>query len=189
LNRVYSKVLQNELFPKSPAVIRPDSVVASVNSSGNTGQARKEQNFSSRLLSFHIPLTERIKAARRIDFGSPIDSPGSEKYSVSPVKNSSQHALQSPTKPQRFISKVPFKVLDAPDLADDFYLNLVDWGSTNILGVGLASCVYLWSACTSRVTKLCDIGPYDSVTSVSWIQKVFRDSTDHINSHSIAVVL
>ncbi|KAJ7433165.1 hypothetical protein B0H11DRAFT_2376928 [Mycena galericulata] len=32
------------------------------------------------------------------------------------------------------------------NLAEDFYLNLVDWSSTNVLGVGLASCVYLWTA-------------------------------------------
>ena len=38
-----------------------------------------------------------------------------------------------------------------PDLQDDFYLNLVDWSSTNVLSVGLGSCVYLWSAHTSQV--------------------------------------
>ena len=53
----------------------------------------------------------------------------------------------------RKISKIPFKVLDAPELQDDFYLNLVDWSSQNILSVGLGSCVYLWSACTSQVSR------------------------------------
>ena len=41
--------------------------------------------------------------------------------------------------------------------SNSFYLNLVDWSSTNCLAVGLQNCVYLWSACTSRVTKLCDL--------------------------------
>jgi cell division cycle 20-like protein 1 (cofactor of APC complex) len=63
-------------------------------------------------------------------------------------------------------------VLDAPELADDFYLNLVDWGSTNILGVGLGSCVYMWNSASGKVTKLCDLGTDDTVTSVSWIQRV-----------------
>ena len=44
------------------------------------------------------------------------------------------------------------QVLDAPALQDDFYLNLVDWSSQNVLAVGLGSCVYLWSACTSKVS-------------------------------------
>ncbi|TYZ64344.1 hypothetical protein PybrP1_012313 [[Pythium] brassicae (nom. inval.)] len=59
---------------------------------------------------------------------------------------------------RRKISKTPFKILDAPALQDDFYLNLVDWSAANVLAVGLGSCVYLWSACTSKVTKLCDLG-------------------------------
>ena len=43
------------------------------------------------------------------------------------------------------------QVLDAPHLLEDFYLNLVDWSSQNILAVGLESSVYLWSATTSKV--------------------------------------
>jgi hypothetical protein len=46
----------------------------------------------------------------------------------------------------------PLQVLDAPSLQDDFYLNLVDWSSQNVLAVGLGACVYLWSACSSRVS-------------------------------------
>ncbi|PPQ90390.1 hypothetical protein CVT25_014623, partial [Psilocybe cyanescens] len=63
-------------------------------------------------------------------------------------------------------------VLDAPELADDFYLNLVDWSSTNVLGVGLGSCVYLWTAHNASVSKLCDLTPSnDTISSVSWVQK------------------
>lgn len=45
-------------------------------------------------------------------------------------------------------------MLDAPELQDDFYLNLVDWSAQNVLAVGLGSCVYLWSACTSQVSLM-----------------------------------
>jgi cell division cycle 20-like protein 1 (cofactor of APC complex) len=48
-------------------------------------------------------------------------------------------------KSKRRVAKAPFKVLDAPALQDDFYLNLIDWGSQNFLAVGLASNVYLWN--------------------------------------------
>jgi hypothetical protein len=71
------------------------------------------------------------------------------------------------------VSFSPLKVLDAPELQDDFYLNLVDWSSQNVLSVGLGSCVYLWSACTSQVTRLCDLsGDGNSVTSVAWNERV-----------------
>lgn len=78
--------------------------------------------------------------------------------------------LLTPRKTPRTVSKVPYKVLDAPDLADDFYLNLVDWGSQNILGVGLGQCVYMWNSTSGRVTRLCQLDD-DTVTSVNWIQR------------------
>lgn len=53
-------------------------------------------------------------------------------------------------------------------MQDDFYLNLVDWSAQNVLAVGLGNCVYLWNACSSKVTKLCDLGAEDSVCSVGW---------------------
>lgn len=67
----------------------------------------------------------------------------------------------------RKISKNPCKILDAPALVDDFYLNLVDWSHDNVLAVGLANSIYLWSAQTSKVAKLCEI-PADTITSVCW---------------------
>jgi len=78
-------------------------------------------------------------------------------------------ARRSSRSSTRRIARAPFKVLDAPSLQDDFYLNLVDWSSTNVIAVGLGSRVYLWSAATSVVTKLCDVGTdHGPVCSVSW---------------------
>lgn len=104
------------------------------------------------------------------------DDIGESPYSLSPVGVTSQNLLKSPKKSFRKISKNPFKVLDAPELQDDFYLNLVDWSSTNLLSVGLGTCVYLWSACTSQVTRLCDLSGTDNerqekVTSVAWSER------------------
>ena len=59
-----------------------------------------------------------------------------------------------PMSKKRNIPKIPYKVLDAPSLLDDFYLNLVDWSSQNDLVVGLSNCTYIWSASSSKVTKL-----------------------------------
>jgi len=66
---------------------------------------------------------------------------------------------------------VPIKVLDAPALQDDYYLNLIDWSSQNFLAVGLSSSVYLWNAANSKVNKLCDLGAADSTTAVGWSLK------------------
>jgi cell division cycle 20-like protein 1, cofactor of APC complex len=150
-------VLQTELLGSPPPAQRLESQPASTPP-------------SSRILNFRSPPSTG-KVYRRIDFGFTLD-PQDSRFSTSPITPRTQLALQSPRKPPRYIAKVPFKVLDAPELADDFYLNLVDWGSQNILSVGLGSCVYLWNAGTSRVTKLCDMGPYDTITSVNWTHRV-----------------
>lgn len=93
-------------------------------------------------------------------------------YAVFPISKSSKQLLLSPRRVTRKISKTPFKVLDAPELQDDFYLNLLDWSSHNVLSVGLGTAVYLWSAFTCQVSKLCDLqDESDSVTSVSWSDK------------------
>jgi cell division cycle 20-like protein 1 (cofactor of APC complex) len=63
---------------------------------------------------------------------------------------------------------LPSKVLDAPALQDDYYLNLIDWSTQNLLAVGLSSSVYIWNASNSKVNKLCDT---DLATSVSWSLK------------------
>lgn len=74
-----------------------------------------------------------------------------------------------PPKKSRKISKIPFKVLDAPQLRDDFYLNLVDWSDSNSLAVGLSQCVYIWDASGGGVTKLHDYSEdEDLVASVCW---------------------
>ena len=94
--------------------------------------------------------------------------PARKGVSLSPLCGFDPDELNLPFKSERKISKVPFKVLDAPALQDDFYLNLVDWSAQNVLSVGLGSCIYLWSASSSKVTKLYDLGGSDTVTSVQW---------------------
>ena len=39
-----------------------------------------------------------------------------------------------------------FQILCAPDLEDDFYLNLLDWSSENMIAVGLNTRAYLCNA-------------------------------------------
>ena len=42
-------------------------------------------------------------------------------------------------KTRRYISQSPERILDAPELVNDFYLNLLDWSCDNILAVGLGA--------------------------------------------------
>lgn len=68
----------------------------------------------------------------------------------------------------RKIPQNPYRVLQAPGLCDDFYLNLIDWSCKNVLAVALEGMVYVWNATTSSVKELCNVGDYDQVTSLGW---------------------
>lgn len=69
----------------------------------------------------------------------------------------------------RKIPKQPDKMLDAPDIIDDYYLNILSWSSKNILAVALRDTVYLWNAATSSITLLMQTSePGDYVSAVRW---------------------
>ncbi|CAB91187.1 meiotic APC activator Mfr1 [Schizosaccharomyces pombe] len=100
-----------------------------------------------------------------------LDTPDRKSYSLSPISPQSQDMLRQPQKPKRAFPKTPYKILDAPYLKNDFYLNLLDWGQSNVLAVGLASSIYLWSAASGKVVQLHDFGATNHVTSVLWTGK------------------
>lgn len=84
---------------------------------------------------------------------------------LSPLKVLRNADLPAPRIPSRSVERAPFKVLDAPGLQDDFYLNLTDWSSTDDLAVALGHEVYISRA--GQVSKICDLGE-DSISSIRW---------------------
>ncbi|CAI9095335.1 OLC1v1031266C1 [Oldenlandia corymbosa var. corymbosa] len=77
--------------------------------------------------------------------------------------------LQKPVKPRRSIPQSSERTLDAPDILDDFYLNLLDWGSSNVLSIALGNTIYLWDASNGAASELVTIDDEDGpVTSVRW---------------------
>ena len=79
----------------------------------------------------------------------------------------------------RKISKSPFRVLDAPNLVDDYYLNLLDWGKENIIAIALFDEIYLWNDNNSKASLLMSYSNNDAtsddslnniISSVSWMQ-------------------
>lgn len=103
-----------------------------------------------------------------------IDTTSSDIYNTRNVSTQGQLLLDAPRLIPRTIPKVPYRVLDAPGLADDYYLGVIDWSSTNILAAGLANSIYLLNTPTQKVTQLCNLNALfnDSVGSVSWAPRV-----------------
>jgi len=74
-----------------------------------------------------------------------------------------------PKKNFRHINTSSDRILDAPDLSDDFYLNLLDWSSQNTLAVALGQAVYLWNAESGDIDMLTELeGADNMVTSLAW---------------------
>ncbi|XP_017786330.1 PREDICTED: cell division cycle protein 20 homolog [Nicrophorus vespilloides] len=72
---------------------------------------------------------------------------------------------------QRYIPQAPDRILDAPDIIDDYYLNLIDWSGNNVLAAALGSHLYLWDAGTGKIEQLMELEGNDYICSVSWIQE------------------
>ena len=79
----------------------------------------------------------------------------------------------------RKIPKTPFRILDAPNLVDDFYLNLLDWGKENIIAVALSDELYLWNDNNAKSSLLMTYESnnttsedsfINNITSLSWMQ-------------------
>ena len=74
----------------------------------------------------------------------------------------------------RHIPSAPSRILDAPDLLDDYYLNLLDWSDKNVLAVALSQTVYLWNAASGDIQELCTLDDGESenyISSVKWVQQ------------------
>ncbi|KAF8161621.1 WD40-repeat-containing domain protein [Crassisporium funariophilum] len=172
-NAIFNSILHTEVTPPSPrrpvSPTRPLPTASGSGSGSSATAALPSTPTRRRLFTYSSPSrtsSNPNSPSRR------LDTPTAPAYSMSPVREESRQLLESPRRKLRSVCKTPYRVLDAPELADDFYLNLVDWSSTNVLGVGLGSCVYLWTAHNAAVSKLCDLAPsHDTVSSVSWVQK------------------
>ncbi|KAF7822428.1 cell division cycle 20.2, cofactor of APC complex-like [Senna tora] len=103
--------------------------------------------------------------------GSPKSSRKSIRH-IDKMREEEAMAFQNSTNQHqsRRLPKGESRILDAPNLKNDYYLNIMDWGKNNILAVALGSELYLWNSETKSVLKLFQATGGDYPTSVSWSQ-------------------
>lgn len=73
----------------------------------------------------------------------------------------------------RSVPQQPERILDAPEIVDDYYLNLLDWGSQDVLAVALGTSVYLWNATSGSINQLMETdpdgaNPNEYISSLKW---------------------
>lgn len=119
-------------------------------------QANMNADANSRILHYK---------ARAPPSSGPFENPVSVLYSQQARK---AHVSQLPsTLPTRSIPNAPTKVLDAPGIIDNFYVNPLDWSCSNFLGVGLGTIVYLWNASTGDIKELMHMDTDDEAEHIS----------------------
>lgn len=109
-------------------------------------------NMNTRILAFKPPPPESSK---------PIDLRAQYNRPLRPAKSTAAQF-------RRRVQTAPERVLDAPGLLDDYYLNLLDWSSGNQVAIGLERNVYVWSAESGSVNCLLETSPDTYVSSVKW---------------------
>ncbi|XP_006455833.1 hypothetical protein AGABI2DRAFT_195164 [Agaricus bisporus var. bisporus H97] len=72
------------------------------------------------------------------------------------------------TSKARKIPTQPERVLDAPGMVDDFYLNLLSWSCQNAVAVALEASTYIWKADTGSVVLLGEAPEGAYVSSVDF---------------------
>ena len=97
----------------------------------------------------------------------PVDLRAQYNRPLKSVQGASAH-VATQAQFRRRILTAPERVLDAPGLVDDYYLNLLDWSCANQVAIGLDRAVYVWNADNGTVSKLVETAHHTSVSSLKW---------------------
>lgn len=139
-NQSFSNLIEEALFQRNPII----------------GSNFQNSNPSSPNSSSHI-----------LSFRSRAKVPNSLNTSIqSNFRNASE---STDIQKLRFISTAPEKILDAPEILNDYYLNLMDWGQTNLLAISLNQNLYLWNSNNGSIHLLLS-DPNNQITSVNFMK-------------------
>lgn len=110
---------------------------------------------------------------------------------ILPIMERSETSVRAPVsekksvrKSHRYIPNQAERILDAPDVKNDYYLQLIDWSDSDQLAVALLTDVYIWDSRSGSISNLMSVEGPDFITSLSWLP-----GRNHIaiglNSHSV----
>jgi len=100
----------------------------------------------------------------------PVSAPDEHANNLKVLYSAFKHPA-STRKTSRHIPQAAERILDAPEILNDYYLNLVDWSRNNHLAVSLGNRIYLWNAVSGVITPLLELEGDDYVCSVRWISE------------------
>jgi len=161
----YHNLLQNNFFGFDQNF--EDPILKSLGKTGieleayNKVNSNSKANIKSKIFKFKTETKK--KSGMNINLGNIFDNIQSSNLDLNNQINNINNT--------RKINNKPYKVLEAPGLLDDFYLNLLDWSSRNDIVVGLDNSVYLWCANKTQMINLFSYEQQDKyVSSIIWNQ-------------------
>lgn len=155
INSWFREPIQEEITNNNTASIHDITNVESVGSSTNNLTPVSEF-FKSQIpqISTHkenVANALGFKTQRIFNF-KPLKSPKKskalyEEESLILINSNDDHDVNIDDKRNNsYLTEVPFKILDAPGLRNDYYSNLVCWANlSDTIAAGLGSVVYCWS--------------------------------------------
>nr|UOP57028.1 putative wd repeat-containing protein slp1 [Thecaphora frezii] len=121
----------------------------------------------------HAERGQRILSFSAACPGTPAGPDVRSRYAAAKPKSTLPSSLNSAGR--RKIPTNPERTLDAPNMVDDYYYNLLDWSSTNIVAIALQTGVWLWNGNTGDASQLLDtttqserVGGNGLVTGLRW---------------------
>ncbi|KAG2428164.1 hypothetical protein HXX76_011844 [Chlamydomonas incerta] len=134
------------------------------NKLGEQGSPSKEESYQKALAaSLSVNDSSRILAFKQKAPAAP------EGYENSLKSLYNQNLAPTVKKTFRHVPTTQERILDAPELMDDYYLNLLDWSGQNLIAVALGRSVYLWNAASGGVEELCTVpNEGDYISALKW---------------------
>ena len=133
-NSIYEEKDSNDLYDR---ILKANFL----NEYNNFSQTSKNINKDiSSFLKKKLFLYKEEKPKTFVNFFYDIINTQKEKENILTNKN-----LIYDNNVSRKISSKPYKELPAPNLLDDFYLNLLDWSSKNQIAIACSSSVIIWN--------------------------------------------
>ena len=142
-------------------------------------------NFPAHDLNFHWRWRNQIQAIFLNLFYFKSKAPTADEAHANSLK-----VLYSTGKPKapnaaktRQISTKPERVLDAPDLRDDFYLHLLDWSKNNHMAVALHDTMFVWNAADGSIEELCTSSSHVLTNSLTanYFHEIFKNFSMRYN--------
>ncbi|KAL4509272.1 hypothetical protein ABPG72_018203 [Tetrahymena utriculariae] len=145
-----------------------------INSSNlNISYCNSSANSYQKLMEDCLFQQEKKNQKKRVlNFRSESGMPIPLDKCISKTFEQANQQFMETNKIMRYISPMPERILDAPQLSDDYYLNLMDWGdcgteNKGTLAICLGSEVYLWDE--YEIVNLFKTNQNVQATSVSWM--------------------